>query len=130
MKRPATQMSLEEMREPIPPAPHPPLSIDRKARKRDEVIEAIGMDATRAELIRKATEIAVGICKRSPDRTVTSVQTIAAMREMPELATLLAACPDTRWLGGVFLKSRGWIRGEYVNQGARGRPIPQWRMKT
>lgn len=127
MKRPATQLSLEEMRQPIPPAPHPPLELGKKARKRDEVLQAIGLDSTRSLLIEKATEVAVALCRKNG--TVTSVQTIAAMREDVTLATLLATCPDTRWLGGVFLKSRGWIRGDYVNEGARGRPIPQWRMR-
>jgi len=125
VKRPATQMTLEEMREPIPSAPHPPLVLDRKAKKRDEVL--VAMDATRGELIERATEIAVKICKANGH--VTSVQTMAAMRSDPSLSPMLAACPDSRWLGGVFLRSRGWIRGDYVNEGARGRPIPRWSRK-
>lgn len=128
MKRQATQLTLLEMREPIPPAPHPPIKLGRKARKRDEVLQAIGLDSTRAELIDRATEIAVRICRK--DGTVTSVKTIAAMRSDPTLATILAACPDTRWLGGVFLKSRGWVRLDYVGEGSKGRPIPRWTRKT
>lgn len=127
MKRPVTQMTLEEMREPIPSAPHPPLQIDRKAGKRDEVLAAIGMDETRALLIQIATDVAVAICQRKG--WVTSVDVMRAMRERPDLSAMLDAL-DSRFLGAVMLPSRGWVKLDYIGAGSKGRPIPRWTRKT
>lgn len=126
MKRP-TQMTLAEIHDVRPPPPDPPLELDQKARKRDRTIRAIGMDKTRAFLIEKATETAVLICKAKG--WCTSVDVMRAMRTHPELNPMLDAV-DARFLGGVLLPSRGFVKLEYVNEGSKGRPIPRWTRKT
>ena len=127
MKRPATQMTLAEMREPIPSAPHPPLVLDRKTKKRDEVLEALGMDESRALMIQIATEIAVSICRKNG--WVTSVQVMLAMRERSDLVAMLDAL-DPRWIAAVLLPSKGWVRIEgTINIGSRGRPVARWTRK-
>ena len=126
MKR-ATQLTLLELREPVPSAPHPPLVIDRKAKKRDQTIRAIGMDKTRAFLIEKATETALLII--SAKGWCTSVDVMRAMRTHPELTSMLDAC-DGRFMGGVLLPSRGFVKLDYIGAGSKGRPIPRWTRKT
>jgi len=122
--RKPTQLTLLEMREPLPPAPHPPLLLDREARKRDRTLTA--MDRTRAELIEKATECAVIICKVKG--WVTSVDVIRAMKTDRTLAAMLAAV-DHRFLGAVLLPSKGWVKLDYIGAGSKGRPIPRWTRK-
>ncbi len=124
MKR-ATQLTLLEMREPTPPAPHPALVIGRKEKKRDAVLTA--MDRTRAELIAIATETAVLICKTKG--WVTSVDVMRAMRTHPPLQKMLDAV-DARFLGAVLLPSKGWVKLDYIGAGSKGRPIPRWTRKT
>lgn len=122
----ATQLSLLEMREPTPPAPHPPLVLDRKTKKRDAVLTA--MDRTRAELIEIATETAVLICNTKG--WVSSVDVMRAMRTHPRLQKMLDAV-DPRWIAAVLLPSKGWIRLEgTISIGSRGRPVARWTRKT
>lgn len=122
----AKQLMLLEMREPAPQAPHPPIKLDRKARKRDETIRAIGMDKTRAFLIEKATETAVLICQVKG--WCTSVDVMRAMRTHPDLNPMLDAV-DSRFLGAVLLPSRGFVKLDYIGAGSKGRPIPRWTRK-
>jgi hypothetical protein len=121
----ATQLTLLEMREPTPPAPHPPLVLGKKERARDRTLNAMGR--TRAELIEKATEVAVMICKAKG--WVTAVDVIRAMRTDRKLAAMLAAI-DIRFMGGVLIPSKGWKKLDYVGEGSKGRPIPRWTRRT
>lgn len=118
----ATQLTLLEMREPTPPAPHPPLVLGRKEKKRDQVLTA--MDRTRAELIEKATEVAVMICKAKG--WVSSVDVMKALKTQRGLASMMASV-DPRWVAAVLLPSKGWVRLEgTISIGSRGRPVARW----
>jgi hypothetical protein len=106
-----------------PPPPDPVKRRVREKAKRDGVLDVFA--ATRAALIRRATEIALKLA--TDTGTVTSVQVFDVMRS-EGLGPMLDEV-DPRWIGAVFREGNGWRRKTYISDGSHGRPVSVWERK-